>query len=170
MAVAEAVAEEARVRSLASHGKTKRVIKWGPLSEMADAAAEVLIDAGVPFYQRGKSLVRPVTVPVQSFHGTTASASQLVEVELPYMRDTLCQNSSWVKYDGRSKKWKDIHPPVEAAQVLLEAVWRLGLPGDRRDHLDADDASGRHHPVQARLRSRDAVAADRSAADAGYPG
>ena len=87
---------------------------------MADNAAKVLIDAGVPFYQRGQSLVRPVTVPVQSFHGTTASASQLVEVSLPYLRDTLCQNSCWVKFDGRSKRWKDIHPPVEAAQVLLE--------------------------------------------------
>ena len=66
------------------HGKTKPVVHYGPLSEMADAASEVLIDAEVPFYQRGKSLVRPVTVPVQSFHGTTASASQLVEVSLPY--------------------------------------------------------------------------------------
>ena len=130
-------------------GKTKRVIKWGPLSVMADCAAKVLIDAGVPFYQRGQSLVRPVTVPVQSFHGKTANAAQLVEVELPYLRDTLCQNSCWVKYDGRSRKWKDIHPPVEAAQVLLEAVWRLELSGDRRDHLDADAAPGRHDPVQA---------------------
>ena len=65
-------------------------------------------------------LVRPVVVPVQSFHGQTTNSAQLVEVELPYLRDKLCQNSCWVKYDGRSKKWKDIHPPVDAAQVLLK--------------------------------------------------
>jgi hypothetical protein len=101
-------------------GQAKPIIKWGPLSVMADEAGKVLIRAGAALYQRGKSLVRPVTVPVQSFHGTTASASQLVKLSLPYLRDTLCKNSSWVKYDARSRKWKEIHPPADAAQVLLE--------------------------------------------------
>ena len=101
-------------------GKTKPVIKYGPLSVMADDAAKALIEAGVPFYQRGKWLVRPVVVPVQSFHGQTTNSAQLVEVELPYLRDKLCQNSSWVKYDGRSRSWVDIHPPADAAQVLLK--------------------------------------------------
>lgn len=109
-------------------GKTKRVIKYGPLSVMADAMAKVLIDEAVPFYQRGRSLARPVVVPVQSFHGTITSASQLVNVSLPYLRDTLCKNSCWVKFDGRSKKWKDIHPPVEAAQVLLERYGDWDFP------------------------------------------
>ena len=58
---------------------------------MADAAAEILLAAKVPFYQRGDRLVRPVVLPVQSFGGEMTSAAQLVEVELPYLRDTLCQ-------------------------------------------------------------------------------
>ena len=95
-------------------------MKYGPLSVMADDAAKVLIDAKVPFYQRGNTLVRPVVRPVQTFGGKTTTAAQLVEVELPYLRDTLCRNSHWVKYDGRSRKWLAIHPPVEAAQVLLK--------------------------------------------------
>jgi putative DNA primase/helicase len=95
---------------------------------MADCAAEVLIDEGVPFYQRGRSLVRPVIRPVQTFDGKMTTAAQLVEVELPYLRDTLCQNSCWVKYDGRSRQWKDIHPPVDAAQVLLKRFGDWNFP------------------------------------------
>ena len=96
------------------------MVRYGPLSVMADNATKVLIDAGVSFYQRGPSMVRPATVTVQSFHGTTAKASQLVNVSHPHLRDKLCQNSSWMKFDARSGKWKDIHPPVEVAQVVLE--------------------------------------------------
>ncbi len=43
--------------------------KFGPLSKMADRAAEILIEAKVPFYQRGDELVRPVILPVDTFHG-----------------------------------------------------------------------------------------------------
>ena len=109
-------------------GKNKPVVKYGPLSVMANDAAKVLIDAKVPFYQRGKALVRPVVRPVQTFDGKMTSAAQLVEVELPYLRDTLCKNSCWVKFDGRSKKWRDIHPPVDAAQVLLKRFGDWDFP------------------------------------------
>ena len=137
---------------------------------MADDAAKVLIDAGVPFYQRGKWLVRPVVVPVQSFHGKTTNAAQLVEVELPYLRDTLCQNSCWVKY-RRPLEEVEGHPSAGGSRAgAAEAVWRLDVPGARRDHLDADAAPRRHDPAGRGLRSSDAIAADRSADDAGHPG
>ena len=67
-------------------------------------------------------------MPVQTFDGKMTTAAQLVEVELPYLRDTLCQNSCWVKYDGRSRRWKDIHPPVDAAQVLLKRFGDWDFP------------------------------------------
>jgi putative DNA primase/helicase len=57
---------------------------------------------------------------VQSFHGETASAPQLAEVELPYLRDTLCRNSRWVKFDARSNKWKNAFPSPDAGLVLLK--------------------------------------------------
>ena len=103
-----------------SSRKPLPIIKYGPLSEMADRAAEVLLDAKVPFYQRGNRLVRPVVLPVQTFGGKSATAAQLVEVDLHYLRDTLCQKSRWVKFDMRSKKWLAAHPPADAAQVLLK--------------------------------------------------
>ena len=57
----------------------------------------------MPFYQRGRSLVRPVVKQVQTFDGKMTSASQLADVELPYLRDTLCKNSSWVKFNKKRR-------------------------------------------------------------------
>jgi hypothetical protein len=96
------------------------IVMYGALSRMADQAAEVLLKAGVPFYQRGSQLVRPVILPVESFGGRTTLAAQLVGVELPYLRDTLCRKSRWVKLDRRARAWTDMHPSTEAAQVLLK--------------------------------------------------
>lgn len=104
------------------------VVKIGPLSKMADAAAEILLAAKVPFYQRGDRLVRPVAVPVQSFHGNVANTAQLVNVELPYMRDMLCRKSIWLKFDGRAKKWLPTHPPSDASQVLLNRYGDWNFP------------------------------------------
>jgi hypothetical protein len=101
-------------------GSNLPTIKYGPLSKMADRAAEVLLEAQVPFYQRGDKLVRPVVLPVKTFHGKATLAAQLVEVDIHYLRDMLCQNSQWLKFDGRSGSWKKIHPPPEAAMVLLK--------------------------------------------------
>ena len=43
------------------------VVQYGALSKMADRAAEILLAAKVPFYQRGNKLVRPVVLPVETF-------------------------------------------------------------------------------------------------------
>jgi hypothetical protein len=104
------------------------IVKLGPLSEMADRAAKILVKAEVPFYQRGDKMVRPVVQPVQSFDGKMTSAAQLVEIELPYLRDMLCRKSRRVKFEMRSKKWRDTHPPVDAAMVLLKRFGEWPFP------------------------------------------
>ena len=77
------------------------VAKCGALSKMADRAAEILLAAKVPFYQRGNKLVRPVVLPVETFGGKTTSAAQLVEIDIHYLRDMLCRKSRWMKLDKR---------------------------------------------------------------------
>ena len=146
------------------------VVRYGPLSVMADRAAEILIDAKVPFYQRGNKLVRPVVVPVQSFHGQTTSTARLVAVELPYMRDKLCRNSCWMRFDARWNKWVDAHPHKEAAQVLLsrDGDWTFpvlaGIISTPTLRPDGTILTGRW------LRPGDAIAADRSAHHARHSG
>lgn len=110
-------------------GTTLPVVKFGPLSVMADRAAEILLEAKVPFYQRGNKLVRPVVLPVKTFGGRTASAAQLVEVDIHYLRDTLCRNSKWIRFDKRSKSWGEIHPPTDVALTLLNRFgdWKFPI-------------------------------------------
>ena len=135
---------------------------------MADQAAEVLLDAKVPFYQRGNRLVRPVVLPVQSFGGKSTMAAQLVEVELPLSARHAVPE---VALDEIRQALEEVagpaHPPAEAAQVLLKRFGDWTFPATRRDHHHADAAPRRHHPEGCGLRSGDAAAADRSAADAG---
>ena len=103
-AEAHQVQEEAERRDRSS--STGRCRKWRIRPPRS------LIDAEVPFYQRGNKLVRPVVQPVQSFGGKSTMAAQLVEVELPYLRDTLCRHSHWIKWNATSKKWLPAHPHV----------------------------------------------------------
>ena len=105
------------------------VVKFGALSKMTDEAAAILLAAGVPFYQRGDKLVRPVVLPVETFGGKTTSAAQLVEVELPYLRDMLCRKSRWVSLDRRSQSWVEIHPSTDAATILLKRFgdWKFPI-------------------------------------------
>ena len=77
---------------VANSQDNRPVVKCGALSKMADRAAEILLAAKVPFYQRGNKLVRPVVLPVETFGGKTTSVAQLVEVDIHYLRDTLCRS------------------------------------------------------------------------------
>ena len=94
-------------------------VQFGKLSTMADRIAEILIEAKVPFYQRGDRLVRPVIIKVDTFKGKTTTTAQLVEVNLHYMRDMTCRKSQWIKLDQRGNAWIDIHPPQEVALIVL---------------------------------------------------
>ena len=113
---------------VANSQSNRPVVKCGALSRMADRAAEILLAAEVPFYQRGNKLVRPVVLPVETFGGKTTSAAQLVEVDIHYLRDTLCRNSRWMKLDKRSGAWVDTHPPHDAAMVLLKRFGDWAFP------------------------------------------
>jgi Primase C terminal 2 (PriCT-2) len=109
-------------------GSSLPVAKFGPLSAMADRAAEILLEAKVPFYQRGDKLVRPVVQPVKTFGGNTTHAAQLVEIDIHYLRDMLCRTSQWMKLDQRSRSWKAIHPPSDAAMILLKRFGDWAFP------------------------------------------
>ena len=99
---------------------SKQIIQYGPLSVMADAAAKVLIDAKVPFYQRGKALVRPVVKQVQTFDGKMTSGVATGRYRAAIPARHAVQELVWVKFNKKSKKWLPIHPPVDPAQVLLK--------------------------------------------------
>jgi putative DNA primase/helicase len=99
--------------------KMPPAVMVGRLSDTVDQAAKVLIEAGVPFYQRGGTLVRPATVDAKTFDEEDTLTTSLVEVDVPYLRDTLCRVSRWFKFDKRSTSWVATSPSIDVCAVLL---------------------------------------------------
>ncbi|BBB98997.1 hypothetical protein [Bradyrhizobium elkanii] len=97
-------------------------VEFGALSKMADQCTSILLKEGVPFYQRGHVLVRPVIVPVDTFNGKTTRTAQLVEVDLHYLRDTMCKKMKWI----RNKK--EVHPPKDVAMTILKRYGEWDFP------------------------------------------
>jgi hypothetical protein len=102
-------------------------IKDGQLSALADKAEEMLIDAGVPIYQRGGTLVRPIIETVDASRGRKTKIAQLRELDMVYLRDLMNRNAVFIKYDARSKRMIVTNPPTETAATVLARVgeWKF---------------------------------------------
>ena len=108
-------------------GKPLIRIVAGELHTMTTEAEDALIAAGTAIYQRGNSLVRPVTREVPASHGRTTVAAALAEVTLASMVDLLCRVAEWEKYDARAEDWVRANPPRQVAEILLARAgfWRV---------------------------------------------
>ncbi|MCC8964525.1 hypothetical protein H8A95_19940 [Bradyrhizobium sp. Pear76] len=94
-------------------------IEDGELSSLATRGEEVLITAGVAIYQRGGRLVRPIVETVDATRGRQTKIVQLKALDDVYLRDLLCRNARWEKYNARSKARVLVNPPSEVAQTIL---------------------------------------------------
>lgn len=99
----------------------------GELSNLATLGEAALINAGAPLYVHGETIKRPVVDDVEASKGRKAKVARLVEVSTDAMRDQLCRNAIWRKYDGRSKKDVPTDPPRDVAATILsrDGEWRL---------------------------------------------
>ncbi|MBR1151556.1 bifunctional DNA primase/polymerase [Bradyrhizobium sp. JYMT SZCCT0428] len=95
------------------------------ISVLTSAAQTMLINAKVPFYQRGGELVRPIIRTVKAAHGHLTKTAQLRAITPIYMRDTICRHSIWKRYDKRANKWNRATPPLNVAETLLarDGIW-----------------------------------------------
>jgi hypothetical protein len=102
-------------------------IKDGQLSALATSAEEILIAAGVPLYQRGGILVRPIIETVDASRGRKTNVAQLRMLDAVYMRDLMGRHAIWVKYDGRNKRMNLTNPPPETAATVMARVgeWKF---------------------------------------------
>ena len=94
-------------------------LKGGELSFHATTGEKVLIAAGVPLYQRGGSLVRPIIESVDATHGRRTNVARLKVLESIYMRDLLGRFAIWMRWDGRAGKLVRINPPMDVAATIL---------------------------------------------------
>jgi putative DNA primase/helicase len=102
-------------------------IKDGQLSALATAAEAMLIEAGVPLYQRGGTLVRPIIETVDASRGRKTKVAQLRVLDVVYMRDLMGRHATWVKFDKRSKRLMSTNPPYETAATVMARVGEWGF-------------------------------------------
>ena len=99
----------------------------GELHIAATKAEDAIIAAGLPVYQRGKWLVRPVRREVPASGGRTTIAAGLGEIELHGMIDMLSGCTRFEKFDARAKDAVRINPPSSVVQIMLSRYgsWRV---------------------------------------------
>lgn len=100
----------------------------GELSEIATAAERVLIESGLPIYERGRFLVRPVVQEVDASHGRRTRVAQFATVESVYLRDLLARVARWEKFNIRKKEWVAADPPGDVAPTILSRYGEWSFP------------------------------------------
>lgn len=102
-------------------------VEEGIVHRLATAGETAIIEAGIPLFQRGQHLVRPVAQDVPASKGRMTRAASFRELNQPAIIDMLAQAAQWHRYDGRSKSMRACDPPTIVAQVILSraGVWRV---------------------------------------------
>jgi len=91
----------------------------GEHSDIVNLTEQMLIDAGVPLYQRGGSMVRPIISEVDASHGRRTKTAQLEPLNPIYMRDLMCRHCDWYRFDKRAGEWVRTLAPIAVANTLL---------------------------------------------------
>lgn len=123
----------------ASESETRPLIevRQGDLALLTDECEQVLIDAGLPIYQRGGMLVRVAMLPEPATeHGVSrqAGALMLLPTTAPWLLDALGRAVRFVKY----KPGAAVPPPCDAPHAVAQ-------------HLLARSGSWRFQPLRGIL-------------------
>ncbi len=100
----------------------------GRLDRLATQAEAVVKASGLPVFQRGTTLVQPVTTEVPASRGRMTVAAGLTELSQPAMIDLFSTVARWERYDKRSEEWLPTDPPMMVAAVYLSRVGKWKLP------------------------------------------
>lgn len=100
-------------------------MKLGKLHETVEEAEEALIASGLPYYQRGVSLVRPVRKSVHASGGGKTEVVRLFDIDMPYLKRDLCRVATWRRFTRGSMVKVDA--PAEVALTMLSDYgnWRF---------------------------------------------
>ena len=100
----------------------------GRLDRLATQAEAVVKASGLPVFQRGTTLVQPVTTELPASRGRMTVAAGLTELSQPAMIDLFSAVARWERYDKRSEEWLPTDPPMMVAAVYLSRVGKWKLP------------------------------------------
>jgi putative DNA primase/helicase len=84
--------------------------------------------AGLPIFQRGQSLVRPIMLELPDARGGKTLSPGLKRLNSASLRDHLAQAAAWRKHDGRRKTLVACAPSAEVADIILSRAGQWQLP------------------------------------------
>jgi hypothetical protein len=96
-------------------------IRGGELDLIVDQAEQALMAAGIPVYQRGGALVRPIRQANVTIRGVSrqGSALLLADVEEAWLIEAFTRAAMFMKFDGRTMQYKRIDCPPAIAKTYL---------------------------------------------------
>ena len=100
----------------------------GEIDQLATAAEAALRESGLPIFQRGDSIVVPVSHDVPAAHGRMTVAAGLKELSTPGMIDHMAQAAIFQHWNQRKNKMVPCNPPALAAGVILSRSGQWSLP------------------------------------------
>jgi putative DNA primase/helicase len=103
-------------------------VRPGELHILATRGEAALCSSGLPIFQRGHSLVQPVTTEVPASNDRTTIASGLADLTLPAMLDKLSQAAVWKKWNVRRKELAVCDPPDNVAKIILSRAGFWHVP------------------------------------------
>lgn len=122
------VCAEPHLNGGAVNGLPSIQIIEGQLDRLASRGEQAMIEAGLPVFQRGRELVRPVQQEVPASKGRMTISAGMSKITTPGMIDLLCQSAHWVRYDGRKKKEVATDPTERIANIILSRVGLWEVP------------------------------------------
>lgn len=100
----------------------------GDIDQLATASDAALRDSGLPVFQRGSSIVIPVSHDVPASHGRMTVAAGLKELSTAGLIDHLAQAACFQHWNIRAKKMVPCNPPALVASVVLSRSGQWTLP------------------------------------------
>jgi hypothetical protein len=99
----------------------------GELHTASTAGEAAMLGSGLPIFQRGNTLVRPVVQDVPAARGRMTVSAALHQIDAHGLVDALCSCATWLKFDGRAEDWVRINPPRSVADTILSrpGLWTL---------------------------------------------
>ena len=96
-------------------------IKAGELPKIATRGEKVLLASGLPIYQRGDDLVRPIIEDVPAAHDRTTKVARLIRIDAVYLSDVLGRVAQWQR-----KVWGHWVPTDVPQKVATRILGRKG--------------------------------------------
>lgn len=100
----------------------------GGLHEAATFGEQFLKLAGVPIFQRGNALVRPILAEVRASGDHRTKVAQLHPVDAAWLRDKLTARIAFFRFDRRRDDYVPCNAPLDVANTILARVGEWKVP------------------------------------------